>query len=316
MSQPSEPVVVVILTRDDRDRTLRCVDRVLASECVSVEVLVVDNGSRDGTLAAVAERFAAVHCVRSETNLGVAGGRNLGMAEAQKRFPGALVFFLDNDAWPERNAVCEMLRALAADPGAALVAPKVHRPSAPAVIGAVGGHRVNWYTGTVQSVGAGEVDVGQYDGREPRTVNGGAVLVRPEVFAALDGFDEVFHPYGWEDVDFGLRAHAAGHRIRLAPRAVVWHEGGKAGRGRALPEYERSKARGWFVLLKRHATPWQRLCCACYTPLRAAGWVLRDVGRGDWRVSAAHARGALAAFAERWADRGPAGGPAGGRDGR
>jgi GT2 family glycosyltransferase len=117
--------------------------------------------------------------------------------------------------------------------------------------------------------------------------------VRPEVFERIGGFDEGFNPYGWEDVDFGLRARKAGFAICLAPKAILYHEGGRVGRGRSLPEYERSKTRGYFLLVRRHATRGQWLCCLCLLPLRAVGLALSELLRGHWRVPLAQIRGAL-----------------------
>lgn len=243
----------------------------------------------------MAERFPRVHCIRSEANLGVAGGRNLGAEHAGGRFPGVPLAFLDNDAWPEPGAYRAMLRVMKAHPEAGLIAPKVYRPWSPVVIAAIGGHHINWRTGTIRSVGAGEVDEGQYDAHVPITCNGGACLVRREVFTRVGGFDEGFNPYGWEDVDFALRARSAGFHICLAPTAIIYHEGGRAGRGRSLPEYERSKTRGYFRLIRRHATRGQWLCCVCLLPFRAAGRALSEVLHGHWRIPFAHVRGALAA---------------------
>lgn len=295
MAPAAEPVVIVLLGRNERARTLRCLESLARLDYTPYEVVLVDNGSDDGISDAVGEKFPDVHVLRSEINLGVAGGRNLGVEHAGLSFPSAHVAFIDSDAWTEPGTLREMVRAMDADSDVGLVAAKIYRPSS-RIFASAGGHHVNWYTGTIRSVGAGEEDRGQYDDRVPVTCSGGGVLVRRAVFDRVGGFDEAFNPYGWEDLDFALRATKAGFAIRLAPAAVIYHEGGKAGRGGPLPEYERAKMRGYFTLIKRHASRLQWTCFVCLLPLRAAGVLLGELLHGRWKVALAHVRGAFGAI--------------------
>ncbi len=288
-------MVIVVLNLNKSTETIRCLGSVFSLEYSPFEVVCIDNGSTDGSDESIKLAFPRAHHLRSEVNLGVAGGRNLGLSYAETHFSYAGLFFLDNDAWVEPGCLGEMVDILEADPAAGLVEAKALRPTTPPVLCSAGGHRINWYTGTIRTVGAGEIDRGQHDAGRPQTCSGGLVLIRRSVFEAIGGFDNGFNPYGWEDLDLGLRAGKAGFTIRFAPRAIAYHEGGKAGRGRAIPEYERSKTRGYFRLFKRHASPLQWTCFLALLPLRAIGRTARDLVGGHTDIVWARLRGPFGA---------------------
>ena len=142
----------------------------------------------------------------------------------------------------------------------------------------------NPYTGVIRDVASGEIDAGQHDTpREVQACSGFAFLVRREVFARVGLFDENFNPYGWEDVDISLRAAKDGFRVVYEPKAVVYHLGGRAGRG-TVEVYERHKARSLLYFIRQHTTRWQRLCCWCVLPLRAVARVAKEIAKGNVRV--------------------------------
>lgn len=291
-----ELVAIVVLNLNEKAKTLRCLSSVAELDYSPYEVVLVDNGSTDGSVEAIAQVFPHIHVVRNPCNLGVAGGRNRGIAYANKHFPYGYLLFLDNDAWLERSALRELVRVMQSDPQVGLASPKIYQAGAPMVLAGAGGHRINWYTGTIRTVGAGEVDRGQYDGNHPITCSGSGVLVRRAVFERIGGLDDAFNPYGWEDLDFSLRARAAGFGIRFVPTAITHHEGGKAGRGRALPEYEESKTKNFFLIMKRHATRVQWACFLCVFPIRAAWRTVGELCSGRWDVVLAHGRGFVRAL--------------------
>ena len=112
---------------------------------------------------------------------------------------------------------------------------------------------------------------------------GFAFFVRSTAFERIGTFDEDLNPYGWEDVEYSLRARAAGYRIVYAPDAVVYHLGGRSGRG-PVYDYERHKARNMLRMLRRHATPFQFACFTMLLPVRASYRVARELAAGNWRV--------------------------------
>jgi GT2 family glycosyltransferase len=289
-------VVVVVLSFNKREDTLRCLESVGRMRYRPREVVLVDNGSTDGTADAVALAHPGVHQVRSPVNLGAAGGRNLGLRYAE-RFPYAYLLFLDDDAVADERLAEELVAALRGDAAAGLATPKAYRAGAPGVIASAGGMHVRLGRGLIVDVGRGQPDAGQFDRTTlVESCVGFAVLARRAVLEATGGFDEAFNPYGWEEVDFSLRARAAGYAIRYAPRAVVHHAGGTPGRGRRLPEYERGKFANYFKLMRRHATPLEWASFLAFLPARGALLTLDQVRRGNWGVVRARLTGVAEAL--------------------
>jgi uncharacterized protein (TIRG00374 family) len=283
-------IAVVVLNYNKRQELLACLESVRRLAVAPRDVIVVDNGSTDGSVEAVAEAFPEVRLVRHASNLGIPQGRNAGWREASRLGPLDGVLFLDNDTVVTPDSLTYLIGALRRDPRAGIVCGKGYTRFPSRTIMSAG-MTVNRYTGVVGDRGTGLVDDGRYD--RPGYVDacgGFAYLVRHEVLAALGGLDERFSPYGWEDVDFCLRAKARGFLCRYVPEAVVFHSGGKIGR-QPVFRYERLKVRNYLLLLQRHTTWWQRLSCCVCVPVRACGLLVRLAAQGHAALFAAHWQG-------------------------
>lgn len=292
MTQDPELVVIIILNLNKKEDTLKCLESVFRLDYSPYEVVVIDNGSTDGSVEAISNAFPEVHLIRSNNNLGAAGGRNLGIEYANNNFQYNYLFFLDNDTLVERESLIELIKAIRKDKQIGLVIPKSYIMSLPHLIASAGGIGINFYTGSIYDVGSGEVDKEQYDQSRCVTSCGGLFLAKKEVFSQIRWFDEIFNPYGWEDVDFSLRARKGGFKILYVPKALIYHKGGKAGRG-LLPEYEKYKVRNFFILMKRHTNLLQWICFLCLIPLKAFFFIMKGVYHGNSKVVLAQFRGFL-----------------------
>ncbi|MGH7307983.1 MAG: glycosyltransferase family 2 protein [Candidatus Rokuibacteriota bacterium] len=254
MTRASSPpsVAVLIVTRDRCRDVLETLAGVAALDYPPdrLEVLVVDNGSCDGTEAAVHDwlrsggaRLARGACLRSTDNLGAAAARNLLAAKASPASEAWL--FLDDDAVPGPGILGPMLAAL---DGAA--------------VGAVGARIVAYEAPGRDLSGAGWINRRLGRLRETPTpaatdcdfVTSCAMAVRPDAFRTVGGFDEDYFVYH-EDVDFCLRLVQRGYRVRYEPAAVARHKV-PPGKRRA-PERLYYLARNKLLLLRRHL-PWRR----------------------------------------------------------
>ena len=129
----------IIVTWNQTELTMRCLDSLVAAGVAPETIWVVDNGSQPSAIPALGERFPAINLVRSERNLGFAGGCNLGAASAAQGAAAAeQLFFLNNDALVEPDTLERLLAALAADPGLAAVSPKVYYGDSDRVIHSTG----------------------------------------------------------------------------------------------------------------------------------------------------------------------------------
>jgi hypothetical protein len=278
------PAAIVVLNHNGKNLLLECIRSIMASTYQVLQVVVVDNGSNDGSVEAVHCLFPAVNVVCNSYNAGVAGGRNTGIKWINANLVAEHIIFIDNDTQVEPDTVGALIGAANQHPSIGMVAPKAFRKRGDRVLLSAGGMHFNPYTGTLRDVASGEYDAGQYEQmREIQACPGFAFLVRAAVFRKIGGFDDNFNPYGWEDVDLSLRAIKAGFRIVYTPRAVVYHAGGRSGRG-IISLYERHKAKNMFYFIRRHTTPWQWLCCLYLLPFRALVRIIKEVLTGNARI--------------------------------
>jgi GT2 family glycosyltransferase len=255
-------VAVIILTMNQRDTTLRCLGSFSDVKRTRHQILVWDNGSVDDTAEAIGRKFPDVAVHRHHQNLGVASGRNAAATIADEEFHPDYLLFLDNDT----TVTAEFLHSLAApfeqNPELALTTAKIRDMSDPRRLYGAGGCRCRFWLGDTRHVGYGEVDRGQYDQSKSCLPSGGCMLVRNDVFHELGGFDTAFDPYGPEDLDFGLRAFKAGYRALYVPRSIIFHAsrpGRTLDKGTYSREFAASRARHWFLLMRRHASRLQKM---------------------------------------------------------
>jgi hypothetical protein len=275
-------IAVIILTFNQCERTLACLESLLKIEEPAFHILLWDNGSKDGTAAAVQQKFPQVLVHGHPTNLGVASGRNAAARLARETWHLTHMVFLDNDMRLEPNFIYGLLQPFLDDPNVGQTQAKLRFMDDPQRINDGGGSRINFVLGQTLPVGYDEIDRGQYDTVKPCISCGGAMMVRSDVFEQLDGFDAVFDPFGPEDSDFSLRLQRAGYKALYSPQAVAYHIVSHTfGKG-YTEDYARHKSRHWFVFLRRHATPWQKMGFYFLgLPLIGIRIILRETRRGN-----------------------------------
>ncbi|HEX2525484.1 MAG TPA: glycosyltransferase family 2 protein [Geminicoccus sp.] len=291
--QDDELVAIIVLNHNGRELLMACLEAVGRLHWRHVVTVVVDNASSDGSADAVRLQFPSVTLIEQTCNLGVSGGRNAGLAWVMAHHQPHHLLFIDNDTLLEPDTVGALVRAARHSKNIGIVAAKAYRRPGDRRLVSAGGMRFNPYLGAAWDVGSEELACGQYD--QPCNTEacpGSAFFVRAGLFGLIGGFDEGLNPYGWEDVEFSLRARAAAWRIVYAPEAVVYHLGGRAGRG-PVDTYEQHKARNLLRILRRHATVFQLMCVALLLPPRAAHRVGKELAGGNWRVVGAWIMGVM-----------------------
>ncbi len=224
-------VAVIVLNWNSIEDTLKCLRSLRAVKYPDIEVLVIDNGSRDNPKDVIRHRHPWVHFVRSDRNLGFAGGNNRGIEIALER-KAEYVLLLNNDATIASNAVAELVRACQSSHETGVVGPKVMSHVQPGCIQSAGfairDGRAFWLKlrgSQIEMRGLGELDEGQFDKvTEVDAVSGCAMLLRSEVVERIGPLEERLFAY-WEDVEFCLRARQAGFQCLYVPTAIIWHRG-------------------------------------------------------------------------------------------
>ncbi len=207
---------VVIVTRDRKKELIECLESIFSQTKKADEVIVVDNGSKQKV-----KKIRGVKIIRSNINLGGAGGRNLGLFNSKGKF----ILFMDDDAVAELNMIKELLKVIEKDSKVGIVQPKIYEKERPNFIQGVG-HGINLKTGRVFGIGVHEEDKGQYEKIIEIPMAGCTWMVKREVFEKIGDYDEdIFIPY--EDSDFSFRAKKAGYKINFVPQAHAWHMGNK-----------------------------------------------------------------------------------------
>ncbi len=219
-------------------------------------VLVVDNGSTDGSVTALRREFPDVEVLALPENRRFAGGNNAGLAHVLAQGADA-VMLLNNDTEADPQLYERLLLALEQEPRAGAAAPLIFFAQPLDRI---------WYAGGRCNVGLGHTShrglraryTGQYRSVEDTGYLTGCCLVAPRaVWETVGLLDERYFIYA-EDADWSLRARAAGFRLLFVPTARLWHKvSASAGANSPWKIYQRVRANG--TMFGRHARGFERL---------------------------------------------------------
>jgi GT2 family glycosyltransferase len=228
-------VAIVIVNWNGKQDTLQCLKSIqkMKTSDYRVMVAVVDNGSTDGSIETIREKFPHVHIIENKINLGFTGGNNVGIAWALKE--GAQhVWLLNNDTLVDSFAVSELISALK-DKKIGIVGSKIYfakgyefhkdryKPNERGKVIWFAGGIIDWENMYASHRGVDEVDKGQFDRQEETSfVTGCSMMVRRDVFKAIGMLDDRYYLY-LEDVNFCLRAQKAGFKTVYVPSSRVWH---------------------------------------------------------------------------------------------
>jgi GT2 family glycosyltransferase len=216
---------LVILHHDKAAYSHACLESVLLCTARPLQVINVNNGSRDET-AQVLEHFALesakigieTHLLSFEINIGAVRGRNEALAVAS----GDYVAFLDNDTLISQPDWLEKLaHSLETTPKCAIVAPKLLFPWAPHDIECCG--CAVSPKGKIRYLGRGEARDSISEASEIQCAISAAWLMRRDLTSQIGVLDEAFSPVQYEDLDFCYRARAAGHEVWSAPHVELFH---------------------------------------------------------------------------------------------
>lgn len=218
-------ISVIVLHHDKVAYSQACLQSLLRSTTRPLEVINVDNGSRDATPqmlnawqdAAAGEGIETQH-LRFETNIGAVQGRNVAMAKAR----GTHFVFLDNDTIVAQRAWLQTLRDfLAVDERRAIVAPKMLFPWEPYLIECCGcGVSPR---GRIQYIGRGEARESETQPRQVQCAISAAWMMTRALYEQIGPLDEVYSPVQYEDLDYCYRARAYGLQVWTQPAVELYH---------------------------------------------------------------------------------------------
>lgn len=255
MSDEHPPTFSIIIANYNGLAFLKdCFDALTQSTYPSLEIIMVDNGSTDRSVAFVEENYPQVRIVRSTTNLSYSGGNNLGIRHAR----GKYLVLLNNDTQVTPGWLEPILEEFESDERIAACQPKVlsmTNKSAFEYAGAAGGFmdRLGYPFLRGRVFDTVEEDHGQYQAPMDLFWTSGATMaVRRDVLDETGLLDEDFVLH-MEEIDLCWRLHLQGYRLRVRPDAVIYHYGGGTlGREKIAKIYYNHR-NSVFMLLKNYS---------------------------------------------------------------
>ncbi len=213
---------IVLINWNSRDDTLACIESLLAAGAEPHQVVLVDNGSQDGSVQALQQRFGgALHLVANPENRGYVLASNQGIQFALDQ-GAAWILLMNNDTLVAADFFAPLLQAIATQPQYAILAPLIYYHSQPQRIWYVGDRLV---PGTLLTWSRYKNrTAGQLPAILPVDfISGCAMLVRRDVYEQVGLFDPALEMYG-EEVDFCWRARSAGYALAAVTGAHMWHK--------------------------------------------------------------------------------------------
>jgi len=250
-SKPS--VFAITLNLNGKHDTEECVSALLEMTYPNYEVIVVDNGSGDGSVQYLKKKFKKkISIIACEKNLGYSKGFNSGIRYAMRRGAEYLLI-LNNDTVIHKDALTELVSIAESDPKIGFVSGKVYHYEKPNVLQTIGKKRHPIYI-VKGHVGANELDEGQYDTiTDYEFIDDVFLLVRKKVVEQTKGYDENFFLY-FEETDWCARVRRAGYRIVYTPYAKIWHKGSMSTGGGMNPTNIFWISRNRYLFIKRNGT--------------------------------------------------------------
>jgi len=207
-------VEVVVLNWNGWHDTLDCIRSLQRQDYPNLGLIVVDNGSTDGSESHLLAHRPPVELLQTGANLGFGGGCNVGIREALMR-QADYIWLINSDSTVHPSALSEMVKTAEADPTVGAVGSVLYETDQVDRVQLWGGGRVQLWTGRSRhQLKAAPLDF----------VSGASVLLRRDALAQVGLFDDQSYFMYWEDTDLGFRLRRAGWKLAVAQRSQVWHK--------------------------------------------------------------------------------------------
>ena len=268
-----EPLVGVVILNWNRPLdAIACLKSLASITYGNYHIIVVDNGSTDGSPERIRTAAPSVELLVSPENLGFGAGANIGIERALELGAG-YVLLLNNDTVVAPESLALLVKASENDSTIGISVPKIYYYDDPTRIWSAGA-RWRSFPPRVVMIGFGREDGPEYSEQyDLDYATGCAMLVRRRVFEIVGAFDPVYFMYQ-EDYDFCYRVRKAGFRIVYVPQAKIWH---KISRG-----VGENSSRKWY-LWSRSAVVFYARNFSSLTLVSFLGWiVVREVLKGNF----------------------------------
>jgi len=281
-------VSIILLTYNNNKDLAECIPSIFNQTYKDFELMIIDNGSTDGTIEFIKTNYPEIKLIETNSNLGYAGGNNIGFRHAK----GDYIVVINPDTFVDPNWLVNLIKPLEEDPHIGITNPKVLEYN-DRDHGSCG--NTSHYTGLHFPRGL-EKSAATFTKPEiVSAISGCSFAIRREVLSRLKGFDPDYFLY-LEDSDLSLRARLAGYDIMFTPESIVYHKHKTI----ITPQKEYYLERNRYMLLLKcysmklliillpafiltEIVTWTHAAINgykfAYSKLRAYGWILFNVGK-------------------------------------
>jgi GT2 family glycosyltransferase len=279
-------VSIIILNWNGWKDTIECLESVFQINYPKYEIILIDNGSRDGSyekLKGYAESKIGIQTkyinyhneeyimindaqkittplnnvqefdtnkklilIKNKVNYGFAEGNNIGIRYAIKEFNPAYVLLLNNDTVVEKNFLLDMVKVAKQDSSIGIVGPIIYNYNAPKSIQSMG-FKIYWVIGAVSPNKVKRVE----DHLETDFISGCAMLVRKKGILPRELLNAKYFLY-WEDVEFCVRLKKEGYKVVISPQSKIWHKTEGSSKKNINRNREYYGARNLFYFISEH----------------------------------------------------------------
>ena len=209
---------IITVNYNGLDDTCALIESIPFNE--TMEVIVIDNASKQDEASIIAQRYPYIKSIRTDKNLGFAGGNNVGIKEAK----GKYIFLINNDTVFEEFNVDSLINRLESSPNIGMVCPKIRFAWENAPIQFAGYKPLSKITVRNIAIGFGEEDQGQYDTPHPTPyAHGAAMMIKREVIEKAGLLPECYFLY-YEELDWSMMIRRVGYDIWYEPACTVFHK--------------------------------------------------------------------------------------------
>ena len=224
------------------------------------EVIIIDNASPTDNPDIIKEKYPDTILIKSEKNLGFAGGNNIGIINSK----GKYLLFINNDTEVEPDFLEPMVDAFENDKTLGMASPKIifHHSKDEKIMQYAGGTEINYTKGTGRFYGYGEVDKGQYKTTYTNLIHGAAVMVPRELMKTVGVWPDIYFLY-YEEIDWSEHFKRAGYRLKFIAESTIYHkESISIGKATPLRVFYMNRNRQLFI--RRNAKPSNILSALLY----------------------------------------------------
>lgn len=253
MSKPAK-IVVILLNFNGYKDTLECLSSLAKVSYTNFQTLVIDNGSSDGSVLKIREKYPDMPIIETGNNYGFAGGNNFGIEWALTH-RADWVLLLNNDTTVNPLFLDAFMEAVKEKPNAGVLGAKILKYSDPETIDHLGGY---WSpsNGEFFSSHSGVKDHPYFEMEKADYVCGAAMLIKRSVIEKVGLLEPKFFLF-WEETDYCYRTKQEGFEIWTAPRAKIWHKVSSSFSG-GKPHMHYFWWRSRLLWIKRNCTPTEK----------------------------------------------------------